>query len=154
MKAKHDAARRAAASSRATGPASTPGPAASSRAARRCRAAHPAGSAVAGVPADRDADVAAARVQAQRPALQPLRVEGVDVGHGRGEVAAARPGRSTTAAATAGTSSRALTQVQFRPPNRATARAYGSRRTAPTVVGSAVSRNFSAAAVLGSALIP
>ena len=41
---------------------------------------------------DRDADVAAARVKAQRPALQPLRVEGVDVGHRGREVAAAHAG--------------------------------------------------------------
>lgn len=36
-----------------------------------------------------DAEVAAARVDAECPALQVLRVEGVDVGHGGGEVAAA-----------------------------------------------------------------
>ncbi len=41
---------------------------------------------------DRDADVAAAGVEPERPALEPLRVEGVDVRHRRGEVAAADAG--------------------------------------------------------------
>jgi len=44
--------------------------------------------------------------------------------------------------------------VQLRPPKVATANVYGSRRPAPSAVGNAVSRNFSAAAVLGSVLIP
>ena len=34
--------------------------------------------------------------------------------------------------------------VQLRPPNLATANVYGIRSTAPTSVGSAVSRNFPA----------
>ena len=47
---------------------------------------------------DRDADVAAARVEAERPALLPQREEGVDVGHGGGEVAAADAGQQADAA--------------------------------------------------------
>ena len=39
-------------------------------------------------------------------------------------------------------SSRAETIVQFRPPNLPTEKVYGIRTTAPTSVGSAVSRNF------------
>ena len=39
-------------------------------------------------------------------------------------------------------SSSALITVQLRPPNLATAKVYGSRSTAPTSVGRAVSRNF------------
>ncbi len=55
------------------------------------------------------------------------------------------PGRSVTATATVGTSSsNALTIVQFRPPNRATAKVYGSRSTDPTAAGTAVSRNLPA----------
>ena len=83
-----------------------------------------------------DADVAAAGVEAERPALQALRVEGVDVGHRRREVAAADAGdggdREQRAerdarlehdgGEDAGTSSSAaLTIVQLRPPNLATA---------------------------------
>ena len=55
------------------------------------------------------------------------------------------PGRIRTAASTAGISSRpALTMVQLRPPNRATANVYGIRSTDPTSAGTAVSRNFPA----------
>src|SRR6266550_6575610 len=55
------------------------------------------------------------------------------------------PGCSTAAANRHGTSSRpALTIVQLRPPNFVTANVYGSRSTAPTAVGSVVSRNFPA----------
>src|SRR4051794_8654206 len=55
------------------------------------------------------------------------------------------PGFSTTAAAIVGTSnSRALNTVQFRPPNRATAKVYGIRRIDPTSAGTEVSRNLSA----------
>src|SRR4051812_5257340 len=53
------------------------------------------------------------------------------------------PGCSTKIAAIVGMrSSAALTTVQFRPPNLATANVYGSRMPAPTAVGSVVSRNF------------
>ena len=53
------------------------------------------------------------------------------------------PGSSTIAIAMVGTSSSsAATMVQFRPPNTPTAKVYGIRSTAPTSVGSAVSRNF------------
>ena len=53
------------------------------------------------------------------------------------------PGSSTTAIMIEGiSSSRALTIVQFRPPNMPTAKVYGSRSTAPTRVGNAVRRNF------------
>ena len=41
-------------------------------------------------------------------------------------------------------SSSALTIVQLRPPNRATAKVYGSRMTDPTSAGTAVRRNFPA----------
>ena len=108
----------------------------------------------------RDAEVAAAGVDAERPALEPVRVEGVDVRHRGGEVAAADAGergersaasctrrraRAGTRRATAGTSSSAaLKIVQLRPPNRATANVYGSRSTAPTSAGTAVSRNLPA----------
>src|SRR5215475_3410214 len=55
------------------------------------------------------------------------------------------PGYSTAAANRHGTSSRAaLTIVQLRPPNFVTANVYGSRSSAPTAVGSVVSRNFPA----------
>src|SRR5215211_5922170 len=55
------------------------------------------------------------------------------------------PGSSTTAVAIVGTSSSAaLTIVQLRPPNRATANVYGSRTNAPSAVGSVVSRNLPA----------
>ncbi len=37
-----------------------------------------------------DADIPAGRVQAERPALHPVRVEERDVGHARGEIAAAK----------------------------------------------------------------
>ncbi len=40
-----------------------------------------------------DADIAAGRVQAERPALHAVRIEEGDVGHRRGEVAAAEPGK-------------------------------------------------------------
>ena len=95
-----------------------------------------------------DAEVAAAGVEPERPALEPLRVEQVDVRHRGGEVAAADAGqagqhhqrgvgdaraRAATAIGTAGTSSSsALTIVQLRPPKRATASVYGSRSTAPS----------------------
>jgi len=53
------------------------------------------------------------------------------------------PGFSTIAIMIVGiSSSAALITVQFRPPNFATAKVYGSRNSAPTRVGSAVSRNF------------
>ena len=45
---------------------------------------------------DGDAEVAAAGVDAERPALEPLRVERVDVGHRGGEVAAADAGARPT----------------------------------------------------------
>src|SRR3569833_1343610 len=55
------------------------------------------------------------------------------------------PGLITIAASTAGTSSRvALMTVQLRPPNRATAKVYGSRSTAPSAVGTVVSTNLPA----------
>src|SRR3954466_3209981 len=55
------------------------------------------------------------------------------------------PGSSTIAVAMAGTSSSAaLTIVQLRPPNLATANVYGRRTNAPSAVGSVVSRNLPA----------
>ena len=58
------------------------------------------------------------------------------------------PGCMTIAARTVGTSSRAaLTIVQFRPPNFATANVYGSRSTAPTSVGTATRKNLPAASI-------
>src|SRR5215218_8805398 len=55
------------------------------------------------------------------------------------------PGSSTIAVAIVGTSSSAaLTIVQLRPPNFATANVYGSRTNAPSAVGSVVSRNLPA----------
>src|SRR5690242_13790609 len=55
------------------------------------------------------------------------------------------PGLTRTAADTAGiSSSAALTIVQLRPPNLATAKVYGRRRAAPSAVGTVVSRNFPA----------
>ncbi len=59
------------------------------------------------------------------------------------------------AAVTVGTSSRAaLMNVQLPPPSLATAAVYGSRTPAPNAVGSAISRNFCAAAIFGSGLMP
>src|SRR3979411_1153259 len=56
------------------------------------------------------------------------------------------PGCITIAAATVGmSSSMALMMVQFRPPNLATAKLYGSRIREPTSVGVETSRNLSAA---------
>src|SRR5438552_15633062 len=53
------------------------------------------------------------------------------------------PGCSANAATIAGSSnSAALTIVQFRPPNFATANVYGSRKNEPTPAGTVVSRNF------------
>jgi hypothetical protein len=53
------------------------------------------------------------------------------------------PGSIRNAASKAGTSSSdALTMVQLRPPNRATANVYGIRSTDPTRAGTAVSRNW------------
>ena len=43
---------------------------------------------------DGDAEVAAAGVEPERPALEPVGVEGVDVGHRAGEVAAADAGEA------------------------------------------------------------
>ena len=58
------------------------------------------------------------------------------------------PGCMTTAAKTTGISSNdALTIVQLRPPNRATAKVYGSRSTAPTSVGTATRKNLPAASM-------
>src|ERR1044072_797097 len=55
------------------------------------------------------------------------------------------PGSITTAAATDGTSSMAaLMIVQLRPPKRATAKVYGTRRMPPTRVGIATRKNFPA----------
>src|SRR5215210_7044111 len=55
------------------------------------------------------------------------------------------PGSSTIAVAMVGiSSSAALTIVQLRPPNLATAKVYGSRTKAPSAVGSVVSRNLPA----------
>src|SRR5258706_10984985 len=52
------------------------------------------------------------------------------------------------ASATVGTSSSpAETIVQFRPPNFATAKVYGSRSTEPQAAGIVTSRNLSAATV-------
>ena len=57
------------------------------------------------------------------------------------------PGLSRNAAAAVGISSAsALTIVQLRPPNRATAKVYGNRIPAPSAVGNVVSMNFCAAA--------
>ena len=54
----------------------------------------------------------------------------------------------TIAARIVGISSRAaLTIVQLRPPNRATAKVYGSRSTAPTSVGTDTRKNFPAASI-------
>src|SRR3954452_10800983 len=65
------------------------------------------------------------------------------------------PGLTTNAAVMVGMrSNSALTIVQLRPPNFATAKVYGSRNPAPSAVGSVVSRNFSAAACFGSVLNP
>src|SRR5919206_1353744 len=56
------------------------------------------------------------------------------------------PGCMTVAAMNVGISSRAaLTTVQFRPPNLATAKVYGSRRIDPTRVGAETRKNFPAA---------
>src|SRR5882724_2705938 len=53
------------------------------------------------------------------------------------------PGWRTVAANTHGSNSkRALTIVQLRPPNLATANVYGMRMPAPTAAGNVVSRNF------------
>lgn len=55
------------------------------------------------------------------------------------------PGFMTKAAATVGTSSSsALTIVQLRPPNFATAKVYGTRSTPPTSVGMATRKNLPA----------
>ena len=55
------------------------------------------------------------------------------------------PGSMTTARKIVGMSSKAaLTIVQFRPPNLATASVYGMRSAEPNAAGSAVSRNFPA----------
>src|SRR6266568_2080606 len=55
------------------------------------------------------------------------------------------PGAISRAAGMVGSSSRAaLMMVQFRPPNLATAKVYGSRSTEPSAVGTAVSRNLPA----------
>ena len=43
----------------------------------------------------RDTGIAQAGIQAQRQALHPLRIEEADVGHGRGEVAAAEAGEES-----------------------------------------------------------
>src|SRR4051794_8773877 len=64
-------------------------------------------------------------------------------------------GVSQIALAAVGMSSaRALTTVQLRPPNRATASVYGSRTAEPKPAGSEVSRNFWPAAVSASVLMP
>ena len=58
------------------------------------------------------------------------------------------PGSMTTAAAATGTSSiAALITVQLRPPNRATAKVYGTRSTPPTSVGIATRKNFPAGSI-------
>ncbi len=58
------------------------------------------------------------------------------------------PGSMTTSAATVGaSSSRALTTVQFRPPNRATAKVYGTRTRPPTKVAVAMRKNFPAGSI-------
>ncbi len=58
------------------------------------------------------------------------------------------PGRTAYAAAAVGISSNAaLNTVQLRPPNRATAKVYGTRSTAPTSVGTATRKNFPAASI-------
>src|SRR5215210_156627 len=63
----------------------------------------------------------------------------------RSSVGKETPGSSTIAVTMVGTSSRAaLTIVQLRPPNLATANVYGSRTKAPSAVGSVVSRNLPA----------
>lgn len=55
------------------------------------------------------------------------------------------PGSITANAAVVGTSSSPAEMiVQFRPPNTATAKVYGTRTTAPTSVTIDVSRNLSA----------
>ena len=94
------------------------------------------------------------RVEAQRPALVLLRVEERDVGHRRGEVAATEAGgRGDRPAAAANgmwgwltaqasnrqgiSSSAAEMVVQLRPPKTGTAKVYGSRRKAPTPLGTA-----------------
>src|SRR5689334_11397013 len=65
------------------------------------------------------------------------------------------PGVSRKALDTVGISSRsALTIVQLRPPNRATARVYGRRTAEPRAAGSEVSRNFWPAAVAATVLMP
>ncbi len=57
------------------------------------------------------------------------------------------PGSSTTSASSIGIrSSSALNTVQLRPPKRATANVYGSRRAEPTSAGTIVSRNLSSGA--------
>ncbi len=58
------------------------------------------------------------------------------------------PGFITKAAVTVGTSSSsALTTVQFRPPNIATAKVYGTRSTPPTSVGIATRKNLPAGSI-------
>src|SRR5690242_10190585 len=55
------------------------------------------------------------------------------------------PGLSTSSASTHGiSSSEALTIVQLRPPNLATASVYGTRTAEPSAAGSVVSRNLPA----------
>ena len=109
-----------------------------------------------------DAEVAAAGVDAERPALEPRREVGVDVGHRRGEVAAAdageqrrrpaacearRPARARRRCRRVGRSSssarddRPVPAAERRRPRRCRA----SAGPTPTRVGMAVSRNFSGA---------
>lgn len=58
------------------------------------------------------------------------------------------PGSITTRAAIVGTSRvSALNTVQFRPPNRATAKVYGTRTTAPTRVAVEMRKNFPAGSI-------
>ena len=83
----------------------------------------------------RHADVAAAGVEPERPALLPLRVEGVDVRHRRGEVAAADPGRRPRPTRTpVGRAGLETTAASDRRDRAAAARERSSscaRRTAP-----------------------
>ncbi len=105
----------------------------------------------------RYADVSARGVEPERPAFLLLRIEERDVGHRGGEVAAAesrcrrdqkkQPERNVgvdnrQANSRHGmTSSVAETIVQLRPPNTGTAKVYGSRRKAPTPLGTATSHS-------------
>ncbi len=105
-------------------------------------------------------EVAAGGIEAERPALLPLRVEVGDVRHRAGEVAAAEAGEGRRERAARRTASRGSTRrrparssgrssrpaemiVQLRPPNFGTRNEYGMRRVAPTRLGMEMSQKIS-----------